>query len=80
MYQKVWCRCKVIVLLAKSTFFSFFFMFSLNLKLPYQSVLLGGGGGDGGGVVLFNHFAEPPQLFYPCYGPAKKRPFLAGKL
>ena len=43
-------------------------MFSLHLKLPNQSVFffffLGGGGGDGGGgIVLFNHFAEPPQLF-----------------
>ena len=48
MYQKVRCRCKIIVLLTKSTFFSvFFFMFSLHLKLPNQFVFWGVTGGGG---------------------------------
>ena len=50
MYQKVRCRCKVIVLLTKSTAF---LMLSLHLKLIYSVCFLSDGGG--GEVVLFNN-------------------------
>ena len=60
VYQKV-CKCagaKLLFYLLNLLFFCFFFMFSLYLKLPNQSGFLGVTG-----VVLFNYFAEPPQLF-----------------
>ena len=55
MYLRVSRRCKVIVLLTKST--GFFSMFSLHLKLPSQSVFeLRGGGGGGGGSFVSSFF------------------------
>ena len=51
MYQKV-CKCagaKLLFYLLNLLFFLSFFMFSLHLKLPYQSGFLGVTGGGGGG-------------------------------
>ena len=42
--KKYGAGAKLLFYLLNLLFF-LFFMFSLNLKLPYQSVLLGGGGG-----------------------------------